>query len=367
MPLLFAGVPLSNKALYHRMRFACGDPAAWMTLPDNSSLLLVRDIEVSRARQAARADWVASPEDFEPAGGLSGDRETAVAQATAEALRRQGVAEVTADRTLPLLFADVLREAGIAVTCDRLLGVTERRAKDEAELAALAAAQRDTIAAVEHGVQMITTADVADGVLTVGGEPLTSERVRAAIELFLINRGLRSDSGMIVAGGPHAGDCHERGSGVLRPSEPVIIDVFPRHAESLYVGDCTRTCCPGEPPAWYTRARAAVLEAKAAAEAALAPGVTGAAVHAAAVAVLEQHGFRYGQSRQGNEFTQPHGTGHGVGLDLHEPPLLDPKGGPLVEGDVVTIEPGLYANGLGGVREEDMLTITSTGSRRLGG
>ena len=365
--LLMAGVPLENKTLFHRVRFAAPDSAAWVRWPDGSTLLILRDIEVDRARKQARADAVASPADFEPSGGLSGDRETAVAQAAAEALRRAGVARVTADRTLPLLFAHVLAGAGVEVACDPALGVMERRAKDADELAALDAAQRVTIEAVALGCRLIEEADAAaDGTLLHDGRPLTSERVRAEIEAFLMSRGLRSDAGMIVAGGRRAGDCHEPGTGPLRTGEPVILDVFPRDATSRYVGDCTRTVCHGDWPDWVTKAHAAVVEAKAAAEAALQPGATGAEVHQAAVAVLDRHGYRFGFPDRGDELTMPHGTGHGVGLDLHEPPLLDGKGGPLVVGDVVTVEPGLYAPALGGVRVEDMLAVTADGSRTLG-
>ena len=125
-----AGIPATNMTLYRAVRFKVGDPAALAVLPGGRRLFLVRDIEMERARRHARADEVACPADFTPEGGLSGDRETATAQALAECLRRKGVTEARADRSMPLIFAEHLRLAGIAVRYDAELGVVERRAKD---------------------------------------------------------------------------------------------------------------------------------------------------------------------------------------------------------------------------------------------
>ena len=108
LPLVVAGVPAKNLTLYHRIRFAVGDPAALLEERTGSRTrrtLLVRDIELERARRDARVDDSFCPRDFEPEGGLSGDRETATAQAFAELLRRRGIAAVRGDRTLPLVFS----------------------------------------------------------------------------------------------------------------------------------------------------------------------------------------------------------------------------------------------------------------------
>src|SRR5580704_16278552 len=111
--LLMAGIPQLNSALYHRIRFLVGDPAAFIQLPQSGggvrSVLILRDIEMDRARRHACATEVACPRDFAPEGGLSGDRETATAQAAAECLRRAGVKRIVADRTLPLIFAEMVR------------------------------------------------------------------------------------------------------------------------------------------------------------------------------------------------------------------------------------------------------------------
>ena len=138
--ILMAGIPASNAALFHRLRFSVGDPTAFIQLVEENqsanSILILRDIEMERARANARVDQVGCPADYTPEGGLSGDRETATAQAAAECLRRHGVQRVTADRSLPLIYADFAQQAGITVELDGELGVLDRRAKDEQELEA---------------------------------------------------------------------------------------------------------------------------------------------------------------------------------------------------------------------------------------
>lgn len=370
--LIMAGIPQTNGALYHRIRFAVGDPAAYIELPDGSRgatrVLILRDIEMGRARQKARADRVACPADYAPREGLSGDRETATAQAAAECLRQAGVKSVVGDRSLPLLFADMIRRAGIELTCDVDLGVIERRSKDQREIEWIRQAQAVTEDAMEMALRLIATSDArADGVLLRDGEPLTSQRVRAAIDHWLLDQGY-SNPPAIVAGGPAGADCHNLGAGELRTGQPVILDIFPRNRETLYNGDCTRTVVHGEVSDELARMHSAVRQAKAAARGAIRPGVTGEEVHLAATSAVLAAGYSIGlpdEDAADSYCALTHGTGHGVGLDVHEPPLLDLKGPPLVLGDAVTIEPGLYRADIGGVRVEDIVIVTADGCESL--
>jgi Xaa-Pro aminopeptidase len=367
--VLMAGVPAVNKALYHAVRFSVGDPAALLFLPDGEGsfdrLFIVRDIEMARAREHARAEQVACPADYAPEGGLSGDRETATAQAVAEALVRHDIQIAIADRTLPLIFAQHIGERGIEVFYDEQLGVADRRAKDAEEVAWLREAQGVTEGAMAMACRLVAGATAGKGgVLEHDGRPLTAERVRLAIDIHLLEQGY-TNPGCIVAGGPMGGDCHELGSGELRTGEPVIIDIFPVSRATRYNGDCTRTVVHGDIPDDIAKAHAAVVEAKQAAITATRAGVTGEQVHAATAKVIEAHGYAMGFPTDGHPFTMPHGTGHGIGLDCHEPPLLD-KGGPaLVVGDALTIEPGLYQVGVGGVRIEDLVVVTEDGCENL--
>ncbi|MGE3181569.1 MAG: M24 family metallopeptidase, partial [Phycisphaerae bacterium] len=276
---LFAGIPLQNNALYHQIRFGVGDPAALIIASENGGTnrhLIIRDIEMERARKRARVDTVASPADFTPVGGLSGDRETATAQSVAEFLRRAGAKTVTVDRTLPFYFAHEIREAGIALEYDADMGVLERRQKDENEIEHLQQAQRDTEQVVQWMCEIIGRATAAaDGVLQHEGAPLTAERAFSMIDIELLRRGYGNPHGSIVAGGSEGGDCHTTGRGPLRVNEPVIVDIFPINKATKSVGDCTRVVVNGTPTDEWRKMHAAVVAAKAAAMSATRAGTTG--------------------------------------------------------------------------------------------
>jgi Xaa-Pro aminopeptidase len=365
---IFAGVPGKHIGFYRHIRFLMHDPAALIRLPGQPSLLILRDIETERARRSARADQFANPADFTPESGLSGDRETATAQSVGECLRRAGVSEVWTDRELPMIFAHYIEQAGVTVHCDPELGVIDRRSKDAEEIEHLRTAQKTTEDVMEMACRLVARAEAAaDGVLHHDGAPLTSERVQSEIDVFLMRRGYAND-GSIVAGGPKGADCHDRGSGPLRTEQPVIIDIFPQDKSTLYHGDCTRCVVHGDIPDAVRDMHAAVIEAKRDAVAACMPGTTGEQVHAAAAAVITARGYDMGLPPKGAPDTYTgmvHGTGHGIGLELHEPPLLDHGGPALVEGEAVTVEPGLYSHAIGGIRIEDMIIVTNNGPMNL--
>jgi len=361
---VMAGNPSTNKSLYHTVRFMVHDAMIAIDLPDGTRTLILREIEMDRAKKHARADRVYGYSNFTPASGLSGDRETAAAQATTECLRRNGVTSVIGDRTLPLIYVDEMQAAGISVELDGDMGVTNRRVKDAEEISRLQQAQKVTEEVMRMACETVASASAgSDGVLHIGKEILTSERLRTLIDTFLLERNFFNPP-CIVAGGSDGGDCHELGRGPLRTGQPVIIDIFPLDKSSMYNGDCTRTVVHSEIPEEVQKMHTAVVAAKNAATSATKAGVTGEAVHLETIRVLEEHGYVEGLPKENDPPTfcsMPHGTGHGIGLDVHEPPLLDRNGAVLLLGDVVTIEPGLYSHAIGGVRIEDMVLVTDDG------
>ena len=332
------------------------------------SVLILRDIEMQRAKKHARVHQVGCPAEYAPETGLSGDRETATAQAAAECLRRAGASRVVADRSLPLIYAEFLKRAGISLECDTELWVNERRQKSQEEIESLQASQRVTEQAMRFACEMIATAEPrGGGILYRDDEPLTSERVRTALDQWLMGRGFTNPAS-IVAGGSDGADCHNVGSGPLHTSQPVIVDIFPRCKASLYWGDCTRTVVHGEIPDEIKAMHTVVRRAKAAGIGAVAPSATGEDVHRETIRVIQENGFETGlpdDSSPDAYCAMTHGTGHGVGLDVHEPPLLDMNGPELLVGDALTVEPGLYRRDLGGVRVEDMVVVTEDGCINL--
>lgn len=369
---LIAGIPAANATLYWMIRFSVPDPAALIELPCDSGvterLLIIRDIEMDRARKNARVDKVACPADFASESGLDGERETATAQSVAECLKRNGIQLVTADRTLPLIYSEIIRKAGIAVECDFDLGISDRRSKDDQEIAWMREAQGFTEKAVRLGCEMVANAEAREGgLLYHAGAPLTAEILRNAINISLLENGC-IPAHWIVSPGKQGADCHEHGTGEIRTGETVIIDVYPVSGNK-YCGDCTRTVVHGEISEKLRAMHAAVLEAKHAAAKALKAGITGEDVHKVTVGTMKKHGYEYGLPKDDSPdsfISLPHGTGHGLGLAVHEPPLLDFNGPVLVRGDVVTIEPGLYGKSVGGIRVEDVFLVTENGCENLG-
>ncbi len=367
-PYLLAGYPDRFPGVYHRIRFLCGDMTVYLDLGEGRTHLIVRNIELPRAKKAGKARHIWCPEDLPPTDGLSSDRDTSYAQATAELLVREGVKEIAGDYLLPLLFVDVLRECGVKVVFDPDLGRVDRRMKDDWEVEQLRDSQGHTEAAIRFAYDTIARAKVVDGVLQHDGAALTADRLRSMIAIFLLQRGLSNPNDCIVAPGKVGSDCHHRGEGVLRVNEPIILDVFPLNTKTRYWGDCTRTLCRGTPHPTLSMMHAHVVEAKAAAIKACRAGGTGAEVHQAVLDVFNREKYHIGMppdDAPDDLIFYPHGTGHGIGLECHEPPILDSLCGKLIKGDALTIEPGLYCKAVGGVRVEDMVIARPDGCENL--
>jgi Xaa-Pro aminopeptidase len=168
----------------------------------------------------------------------------------------------------------------------------------------------------------------------------------------------------IVAGGDQACDPHHEGTGALPANRSIIFDVFPRSGRTRYFADMSRTVVRGKPSVELTRLYQAVKEAQEEAIGKIRDGADGSKIHQGICDRFESMGYRTGlvNGRMQGYF---HGTGHGVGLDIHEPPRISRTGSILQEGEIVTVEPGLYYPGLGAVRIEDMVLVTRDGCRNL--
>jgi Xaa-Pro aminopeptidase len=268
----------------------------------------------------------------------------------------------------PLDIADHLRSQGIELTADREFFNERRRAKNAFELEGVRRAQQAAEAGIETARQLLARAAPNGDGLVLDGEPLTVERVKAAMTQTFIEHDCTTEE-FIVAPGAQGAVGHEMGSGPIRTGEPLIIDVFPRDLASSCFADMTRTFVVGEPPAEIAEWHELVQEATERCIAAVRPDVTGREIFDLACDVFEEHGHPTLRTKEIGKPLQDgffHGLGHGVGLEVHEEPNLGMLGEkPLVAGDVVTIEPGLYRQGFGGVRLEDLVLVTEDGHENL--
>ena len=359
----------ANSTQRYLSGFAAPDPFTTVYTPD-ATAILVSALEFGRATTDSRADEVSRLADYDYRELASEHgAEAAKARVVAAWLDDLGVDAVATPDRFPLGPADRVRERDIGVTPDTDDVVTGIRArKTPEEINHVRDTQRANEAAMRAAEALLREADVTEGsadpVLHHDGAVLTSERVKTEIESTLLEHGCGLDE-TIVACGADAADPHNRGSGPLRPDEPIIVDIFPRSKTTGYHGDMTRTFVVGEPDdtvsEWFDRTHEAFDAALDAVE----PGVTGAAVHDAVCDVYEDAEIPTLRSDPTAETGFIHSTGHGVGLDVHELPRVAPDGDELRPGHVVTIEPGLYDPSVGGVRIEDLIVVTDDGYENL--
>jgi Xaa-Pro aminopeptidase len=281
-------------------------------------------------------------------------------------LSEAGIDRARVEPEFPVALARAIEAEDIVVLSDRPLFEEERRAKTEAEAEAVRTSQQAAQAAIDQVRDVLRTAEVRDGMLYTDGEPLTSARLISVIDAELLARGCGAD-GTIAAGGSGAADPHVSDSGHLPAGMGVIIDIFPFGKSSRYFGDITRTFVVAEPSETWLRMYEAVKEAHQKALSMVRAGVKGRDIHRAVCQTLYDAGFAAsmkGFEREGVP-AMIHGTGHGVGLEVHEVPRVSDAESVLRVGDVITIEPGLYSAEEGGVRLEDTVIVTAEGYRNL--
>ncbi len=279
--------------------------------------------------------------------------------AIAAGCERIGLREAVTPGDFPLFAAESLSAVGITLRSDAKAFEDRRRAKKDWELAGLrrgAAAAEAALLAMRERIR--------------APEPTDTEEVRAiARRVFADHRCIEHEVGTIVAPGPQGAEPHREGDGPIDSGVPIILDIFPRDLASGCWGDMTRTLCKGEPPERLRRYHAEVREAQRGAREAVRPGISAKDLHRVAAQYLADKGHPTRLDKAPDEMPEEgfvHSLGHGVGIDINEAPKLD-EGveDPLVVGDVITIEPGVYYRDFGGVRIEDMVLVTADGHEVL--
>jgi len=283
------------------------------------------------------------------------------------ACHQLGITAASVPSGFPLAVADRLRDAGVEVAVDQSVFADRRRVKSATELAGIRRAQRAAEAGMRSCVDVLRLATRDNGSLTVDGELLTVEFVKHHVEQEFVRHGVIADE-FIVARGPQGAIGHDMGSGPIRAGESIVVDLWPKDRESACYADMTRTFVVGDVPGDLRELHRLTREALELAVAMVRPGTAGRDVYGAVCDHFEAAGYPTGRSKKPGTVLQEgffHGLGHGVGLDVHERPGISRYSDDLVEGDVITLEPGLYRRGYGGVRLEDLLLVTADGAENL--
>jgi len=352
----------TDSNLYYATRFPAPDPFIFLRVK-GEKVLVMSDLEVDRARATATVDTVLSYTEYETRfKRREGAHPTAI-DVVDLVLKERGVTQLLVPENFSFEHARRLQAKGYELSTKREPFFEERALKTGEEVAAIEAAQRAVESAVHRVIDLLGAASVRDGLIVHEGGPVTSERIKKLINVALMEQDCISQH-TIIAGGLQACDPHNEGSGPLRAGEPIVMDIFPRNATTRYFADMSRTVLKGKASPEKKRLYETVLAAQEEAIASVRDGADGQKIHARVLERFEQAGYKTGliDGRMQGFF---HGTGHGVGIDIHEAPRIGKTGSPLKAGHVVTVEPGLYYPDLGGVRIEDMVLVEPGGCRNL--
>jgi Xaa-Pro aminopeptidase len=360
--LIIAASEIDADLLY-ATRLSAPDPFIFFQVGRERCVVL-SDLEIDRGRRGAQVERVLSLSEVQRAMKAAGWRSAGLAEVAAWLLFARRVRSVRVPGSFPLSYAEQLRRRRLRVIAGEMPFYRERLRKQAAELRQISAALRIAEQGVLAGIECLRSSRSGpDGVLRLGAARLTSERLRTAIDQAVLAAG-GLPTHTIVAGGAQACDPHEAGHGPLRANQAIILDVFPRAARSGYFGDITRTVVRGRASEALKRQWHAVVEGQRIAFRLLRAGVDGSKVHGRILEHFEAAGYATGSDgRRMQGFF--HGTGHGLGLEIHEPPRVGPVPQRLESGNVVTVEPGLYYPSTGGVRLEDVVVIGRRGNRKL--
>ena len=359
--LIIASSESSADQLY-ATKFRAPDAFIFLVSGGKKSLLL-SDLEVDRGRAEAQVDVVHAFSDVEKRAAGKSKKKPAYAKVVAAWLKENKATSVDVPEDFPLGLACSLGDEGIRIIPVQGPFWPDRQLKTRDEVRAMEAALRIAEEGILRAIEILRAAKPRkDGTLALKNQVLTSESLRIEMETAVVRAGGESRGDTIVACGEQACDPHGRGHGPLRANALLILDIFPRDARTGYFGDITRTVVRGRATDAQRHLWETCLAGQNLALKKMRPGVRGAGVHEEVKALFAANGYPT-EIRNGRWQGFFHGTGHGLGLEVHEFPRFGAT--TFVPGQVITVEPGIYIPGLGGVRHEDVALVTKSAPRVL--
>lgn len=347
------GSPLFSADLLWRTKFKAPDPFFLVDI-GNKSHLFASPLERGRAQKEAKVDAV-MPFDSGVSDVIS-------------FLKKNGVERIV----MPFAFPHGLAQAfskRIKVKVSAKLLYPQRFRKAPMEIREMEKAQRVGEAALLKARDILKKSKIRGRRIYLRGKVVTSEMLREVIDSELFGRGfLGIDT--IVSSGIDAADPHCIGSGPVIPYSAIVFDIFPVSRSSHYFADMTRTLFKGKPSHQLQQMYEAVRLIQEKSTSMIKEGADGKEIYEWAKNNLAALGFPTNLKGQKPEGFF-HGLGHGVGVDIHEPPSLGGTSAILENGNIVTVEPGLYYSKsrghipAGGIRIEDMVLVEKNRCRNL--
>lgn len=348
--------------LYYAARFIAPDAFAFAQIR-GKKYILVSDLEIDRAKKEACVDKAVSASVLAKEYKEKSRKPLTFTGLVIYFLKKERIKNVLVPGNFPVRYYEPLKRAGFRVRYKDGLFFKERLAKSRFEIRAITRALRATERSAAEAIRVLKRSVIRGNKLYFRGKILTSEILRTIIHQTLLTEGCTGEH-TIVSCGAQSADPHHRGSGPLYAHQPIVMDIFPRNDKTLYYADFTRTVVRGKASSKLKKMYAAVKEGQEIAFKMIRHGVPAKKVHEAIHSRFTQLGFNTGV-KNGRVQGFFHSTGHGLGLDIHEPPRISAGDDVLKAGQVVTVEPGLYYKGAGGVRLEDVVLVTKTGCHIL--
>ena len=347
--------------MLYATRFVVPDPFIFLQQNGKRTIVL-SDLEIDRGRRQAQADEIVSFSKIEREVQGKQKKTPPFEKVVAHFLRKRGVRSASVPESFPLGYAEELANSNIRVRSTNGLFWPERETKSEKELQLIRQALAITEKGLARAMEVLRGSKRGRGHrLSWSGRTLTSEILRAEIDSAILRAG-GLPANTIVAGGDQACDPHERGFGPLKADTLIILDVFPRAADSGYFGDMTRTVVRGRASDAQRQLWETVRAGQELALRKMKPGMDGLKLHNEIKQFFGDRGYPT-ELRGGRQVGFFHGTGHGLGLEIHEFPRFQKT--VFKPGQVLTVEPGLYYPGIGGARLEDVVVLTTSGIRML--
>jgi Xaa-Pro aminopeptidase len=360
--LLLVSASEGDANMLYAAGFFVPDPFIFIQHKQNS-IVVMSDLEIDRAKKQARADRVLSLSGYQRKLRKMG-RTAAMIDILDLLFRERGIRRLVVPANFSALYADQLRAKGYSVQIKRDPFFAERETKSTAEVKHIAESLRVARLGLEAGIRTLKRTRIKrDGYLYLNGARLTSEILKTAVNTTIMAQGWLP-SHTIISSGNQCVDPHHEGSGPIKAHTSIIFDIFPRSQKNGYFGDLSRTVVRGRASDRLKKIYATVQTGQQIGYDMIRDGVNGKEVHQKILDLFSARGFPTGRlnGRMQGFF---HGTGHGLGLDIHEPPRIAPVDATLKTGHVVTVEPGLYYLGVGGVRLEDVVVVTARGNHNI--
>jgi len=356
--VLIHAAPETSPDLFHVIPAGIVDPFTYVEIGDRrAATVSVLDQDKVAPLGVEIVDvYALGRDELQSQGDLS--RDQVDHEIALRACRELGVQRAHVPPTFPLAVADHLRAGGIELVPDEELFVERRRRKTGAQLEGIRRAQKAADAAMAVAADMIRA----------GGT--TAEEVRTAMQATCEEHGCELPDDVVVAPGAQGAVGHDSGSGPLGDGEPVVVDIWPRDKASRCWADMTRTFIAGggEPDEEIARYWELTRESLRRIYPMVRAGADGTEIYAASCEPYHEAGLQTQLNKPPGTVLRDgffHGLGHGVGLDIHERPGLGRTPDTLRAGDVITLEPGCYRQGYGGVRLEDLVLVTEDGCETL--